>query len=77
MENEDRRTNKEAATSGTSKEDKTHRDTTKWKYCKKTTADKTENTIRINKWKDIAERKKTQKISGEAQVIQTKQNILK
>ena len=45
MGNEDRRTNKEAATtSETGVEDKTHRNPTKCKDPKKTTADKTDNT---------------------------------
>ena len=44
---------------------------------KKTTADKTDNTTGRHKPKNIAERKETQKLPRQNQVIQEKQNLPK
>ena len=72
--NEARRTNKETTiTIENTKKGKIHWVSMEGKEQKKTTADK----IEINKSKDIGERKEAQKISGQRQTIQTKQEIPK
>ena len=70
MVNEARRTKKGTETkSETTKEGETYRNPSERKDLKKTTG--------RNKSKDICERRKTQKVPGQGETIQTKQDIPK
>ena len=73
MGNEAIRTNKETVTtSETTRKGETYRNPTVRKGPKKITADKSDNTTGRNKSKDIGERRKTPKVSGQDQTIQNK-----
>ena len=76
--NEERRTIKETATTyEITKGNETYRSLTERKDPQKITTDKSDNTRRRNKSKDISERRETQKIPGYDQGMKTKQDIPK
>ena len=58
------------------KEGKKHKDIFRWKE-QNETADKSDNTTWRDKPKDIGERRELQKILGQGQAMQTKQDIPK
>ena len=54
-----------------------HRNPMEWKDQKKTTTDKSDITTGRDKSKDIGKRRETQKILGQDQAMQTKQDLPK